>query len=92
MTLSQLVFEVGPNATRLVRGLTCTVDALVVYPGDCPLLRTSQIAEAEFNPQNLWTMTSITIARILLLSLWLLTFATLSGMVGLFISWQDREP
>jgi hypothetical protein len=82
-TMAFLVFQIDHEV--LVRGLICRPEAKLVYGSDCPLLTIDQIRKAENNPQVLWTMSSIVTSRLLLLSLWSLTYVLLALFLGTFI-------
>ncbi|MGY3472479.1 hypothetical protein [Bradyrhizobium ottawaense] len=92
VALSQLTFEGGPAKERLVKGLVCTNEAkkLEVYRDACPLLSDKLINGAE-TTQELWTPSSITSSRIILLSLWLLFYLPFALSVALFVVFQSGQ-
>jgi hypothetical protein len=92
VALSQLTFEGGGARERLVKGLSCSDEALMLekYRHKCPLLNDQLINSAETTEQ-LWTPTSITASRITLLSLWLLFYLPLAASIALFIVFQSQQ-
>jgi hypothetical protein len=92
VAVSQLTFIGGPAKERLVKGLTCSADALRLpdFAKDCPLLTEDLIGRAEHVDQ-LWTTTSVTEARIILVGLWYLALATFSACLVAFIVFQSQQ-
>jgi hypothetical protein len=92
VALSQLTFVGGPAKERLVKGLTCSPEALSLpdYAKACPLLTDELIAGAEHVDQ-LWTPTSITEARIILVGLWYCSILIFSASLVAFIAFQSKQ-
>jgi hypothetical protein len=90
--LSQLTFYGGPAKERLVKGLQCTDAALSLpdYAKTCPLLNDGLIAGAE-KADELWTPTSITASRLVLLGLWCATLLMLSGTLVAFVVFSSQQ-
>ena len=86
--LSQFTFTEPVSKLTFVKGLVCTRDALAVYPKLCPWLGDDQLIEAEWEASRLWTLWSITFIRVVLLASWLLSFGSLSCLLGSFFVFQ----
>lgn len=79
---SMFVEDVPNTDVRLVRGYRCTADALLVYGDACPDLPSDALRDAEWEPLNLWTRSSVTMVRIALTASWLIFTAGLIAAVG----------
>lgn len=90
--LSQLTFSGGPAKERQVKGLYCTDEALSLpnYAKACPLLNDYLIAGAE-KADELWTPTSITASRLVLLALWCSMLLMLSGTLVAFVVFSSQQ-
>jgi hypothetical protein len=78
--LSSLYVETIPRSgVRVVKGFACTKDALLVYGAACPDLGRDALRDAEWEPTNLWTASSVTMVRIALLASWLLLVGGLAA-------------
>jgi hypothetical protein len=90
--LSQLTFEGGAARERLVKGMVCTEEALLLKPyrDNCPFLNDQLINSAE-STERLWTTSSITTSRLLLLSLWLILYTGIAACFALFITFQSQQ-
>jgi hypothetical protein len=89
--LSQFTFTEPHSNLRSVKGFVCTNDALIVYRDLCPWLHDDQLAEAEWEAPRLWTLWSITLVRIAVVTLWSLSFTSLASLIGSFVVYQSRR-
>jgi hypothetical protein len=70
-------FKVRPDVAPLITSNYTTNDAL---------------KEAEYHPEEVWTSSSITATRLLLLFFWLSSFIFLSSTISVFVLYQRRQP
>lgn len=85
-----LVIDVLNGDFSIVAGLECTDKAKMIYKNDCPFLQESQIRDDSYNIRSFWTLKSIIISRLVLLSLWFLFFLSLSAALGSFLTYQIK--
>ncbi len=90
LAFSQLVFLGGPEKELLVKGFSCTTDALRLYAKFCPFLNEPILSTGE-SVEQFWTPTSISTARVVLLSTWTAMFAALAFTLTVFISFQSMN-
>jgi uncharacterized membrane protein YfcA len=87
LLLYSLFIEPVPGTDeRVVRGFTCTADALTVYPKACPDLPREALADAEWEAHALWTRQSVTLVRMGLALSWLVFTAGLIATVGAILA------
>lgn len=92
---SMFVETLADEDVRLIRGYECTADARLVYGAACPDLPGDALRDAEWNPLNLWTRSSITVVRLLLTASWLVFTAGLIAAVGSVVAgrrFSARKP
>jgi asparagine N-glycosylation enzyme membrane subunit Stt3 len=78
---SQLIVP-APDGRRLVSGLTIRADVVALLgSGYSPL---DVLRDAAWNPEEVWTRSSITAARLLLFSAWCTTFGAFVAFLGVF--------
>jgi hypothetical protein len=87
--VSQFTFTEPLTKLRDVKGFVCTSDALIVYRDLCPWLHDDQLMGAEWDASRLWTLWSITVVRVLLVTFWALSFTSLSSLIGSFVVYQS---
>lgn len=79
LALSSLYVETIPGTgIRVVKGFTCTADALLVYGDSCPSLGRDALRDAEWEAPTLWTATSLMLVRVGLVVCWLAFVAGLA--------------
>lgn len=83
---SQFVENVPGTTDRVIRGFTCTPDALKVYKSECPDLSSDALADASWKAGDLWTRPSITAVRLGLTITWLAFTAGLIMTVGAVVA------
>ena len=76
--LSMFVETIPGTAVRVVKGFTCTPDALLVYGDSCPALGRDALRDAEWEAATLWTSSSVMLVRIALAACWLALVAGLA--------------
>lgn len=76
---------------RIVTGLYCTKEAAVRFPQQCPFIPPHALLETAYVRELLWTETSITAARSLLLFLWLGFIVGLVGFGNIFVLKSTAE-
>ena len=69
--LSMFVEQIPGTAVRVVKGFTCTPDALLVYEDACPSLGRDALRDAEWEAATLWTGSSVMLVRVGLAACWL---------------------
>ena len=79
-----------PEGKIAVRGMFCTNDALIRYDS-CPLLTTTEIADAQYDQEKLWTVLGIGISRVLVMVLWICFFSSLVSFLGSFAAYRNRK-
>lgn len=72
----------GENGAPLVRGTECTPDARLVFESDCPDLPSDALADAAYDPAQLWTAASIGRVRLMLGASW----AVIAAAAALFVA------
>jgi hypothetical protein len=87
--LSQFTFTEPLSKLRFVKGFICTSDAFTVYHDMCPWLGDDQLRQAEWEAPRLWTLWSVTVVRVALVLLWLVSFVALSTLLGSFVVHQS---
>lgn len=88
--VSQLTYQVPTTDERFVKGTVCSADALLVYRERCPKLGFNELRQAEFSAETLWTMESISKARLRLVLGWLISFSSLAAGIGSFLCFHVR--
>ena len=79
LSLFSLFVETIPESgVRVVKGFTCTPDALLVYGNSCPALGRDALRDAEWEAATLWTGTSVMLVRVGLVTGWLSLVAGLA--------------
>lgn len=87
LTLYSLFIEPTPGGTeRIIRGYTCTEEAKLVFPTQCPDLPREALRDAEWEAAVLWTRGSITVVRMGLAISWLIFIAGLVGATGSIVA------
>lgn len=75
----------GPDDIALVKGFICTGIAEQTFAELCPFLGAEQLKTAQWDPELLWTGSSISVVRTLLVAAWVATFVLLSAVLAAFI-------
>lgn len=88
--LSQFTYMTPKTGERWNKGFVCTEIVQRTHPGQCPMLTQRIIADSEYEASLLWESWSITIVNVTIAALWFACFASLSTVVGGFISFQMR--
>ncbi|HYD25166.1 MAG TPA: toll/interleukin-1 receptor domain-containing protein [Croceibacterium sp.] len=79
LSLASLYVETIPGtAVRVVKGFTCTPDAVLVYGDSCPALGRDALRDAEWEAATLWTGSSVMLVRVGLVAGWLILVAGLA--------------
>jgi hypothetical protein len=90
-TLSEMTFAVPGSDTDRVKGFACTDFANISFPNRCPWFGESELRQSEWTPENLWLSWSITLVRMVLITLWLASFLLISLVLASFIVFQRRS-
>ncbi|MBN8183123.1 hypothetical protein [Roseibium aggregatum] len=98
--LSSLTFTVPATpgsivSERYVRGLTCRDEVRKLFENDCPNLTKQQIAQFEYEPDQIWTRDSIDKARVSIFIVWILAFMNIAFLFAGFAAQQiqlSRQP
>lgn len=81
-----------PGNTRQVKGLVCQSHIEETFPSQCPLDITAEtLAGAGWDPDQIWTPTSIAAGRAVLTLVWMMSFIFLSSTFGAFIVYQSGQ-
>jgi hypothetical protein len=89
LALASLVIEAIPGSgVRVVKGFACTPDALLVYGDSCPGLSRDALRDAEWEAATLWTGSSLLVARLSLVSSWLVLVAGLALGAAALVRWR----
>jgi hypothetical protein len=87
LLLYSLFIEPIPGTDeRVIRGYTCTPEALLVHKAACPDLPREALADAEWEAVKLWTRQSVTVVRLGLAVSWLVFTAGLIATVGAILA------
>jgi hypothetical protein len=86
---SSFVIVIGPDQT-LVRGFTCTAEALAQFRSECPFLSRESVASALYIEEDLWTFGSLVASRLSLFFVWLAFFLAISVFFAAFITYQRK--
>lgn len=76
----------GLDDELLVRGLTCTEDAALIFEGQCPALPAEALIDAAYDPEALWTSASIAQAQQIIGAGWIVTIACLGAVLGGYLA------
>lgn len=89
---STFVFEANASDVRLVTGYRCTIEAAEQF-ANCPFLTLDQVASAQFDPDLLWTKSSLSIVRLAIFLNWIGFFCSFVFAVALFVLYaKGRRP
>ncbi|TAX63339.1 hypothetical protein ELI00_37485 [Rhizobium ruizarguesonis] len=90
---SNFTIYVPETKQYIVIGFQCTDEAMYIpeYAQKCPYLEREDLKGANYVEHKLWTRSSISITRTILLSLWFLFFSFLATAIGVFLVFQIRE-
>jgi len=89
--LSEFTFEVPYGTPAGIKGFVCSEIGATLYPRKCPWLGRSELKLIEWSAEQLWVSWSITIVRITLIVLWLLSFLALSLLLAAFVVHQSAK-
>jgi hypothetical protein len=81
---SLFTYEIPGTDIRIIKGYECTVIALDQFT-NCPWLVGEDMRLAEYDPNLMWTLPSITVIRISIVAFWLAVFFYLSLFLGAFL-------
>lgn len=76
----------GLNGEPLVRGLTCTEDAKLIFEDQCPALPAEALMDAAFDLEALWTPASISQAEQMIGGGWLLLIGSTAALLGGYLA------
>ena len=75
-----------PQAHRaIVVGYECTTSAASIFRDRCPFLTVDDLAGAAYDEFLLWTKSSITVMRVVLVGAWLALFILFASILGQFL-------
>jgi hypothetical protein len=87
LPLYSMFVQVEPSTgERIVRGMVCTPEALLIYPRQCPQLPSDALPSVEWDATQLWTQASILQVRMMLVAAWLCFTAGLVAFVGAVVA------
>lgn len=78
------------TSVRSVKGFICRTDILRLYADQCPLVGLDVLSDAQWTAENIWREWSVGIMKVVISSLWLLSFILLTGAIGSFIVYQTK--
>jgi hypothetical protein len=87
---STYTFSSPVDDEKHVKGFTIRPDVAPLITSDFTL--DDALRSAEYRPEEVWTTSSITIMRLTLLFLWLVTFISLSASIASFVLYHRRRP
>jgi hypothetical protein len=79
------------SGLRFTKGFICTQDATLVFQDKCPLLTYDEIAVANYEEDRIWTPTSLTAMKLIIVITWLVCFGTLSVTLASFVVFQTAQ-
>jgi hypothetical protein len=91
LIVSLFTYETPTTSQYWAKGLICTVEASSVYKDKCPTLGVDELRAAEYEAERLWTPGSIAMVQIILVALWLASFAALASAIGSVLLTQSRS-
>lgn len=71
-----------PENRRIILGFACNADTQAIYGDRCPNLTIDDLRRAGYDPEQMFTASSIRAARLVLVASWLLFTAGLVAAVG----------
>jgi hypothetical protein len=84
--LEQFTIRPGPSRECIVEGYILRSDVQpLIGPNHTPL---DTLREAEYDPSQVWTRTSITAIHVLLVASWMTTFASVAMFISTFLMLQ----
>lgn len=87
-SISQFIYSEPHSNLRFTRGYECTEEAIIVFSNKCPFLGTDDIAKANYDEDKIWTLTSTSLVKVFLVSLWLSLSTAISVLFSSFIIFQ----
>jgi hypothetical protein len=86
---SLFTFTAGANAAKYIKGYAVRPDVAPLITADFTV--DDALASSEYNAEAVWTKGSIAVMRIILLFLWLISFALLSMTISSFVIYHRRK-
>jgi len=86
---SVFTFTAGANAAKYVKGYAVRPDVAPLITADFTI--DDALASSEYSAEAVWTQGSITTMRMILLVLWLASFALLSTTISSFVIYHRRK-
>jgi hypothetical protein len=88
--LDTYTFVNPASSKRYAKGFVVLPSVQQLIPGEFKSPE-EVLSKSEYKEEDVWTAGSITAARLTLLAVWLMMFASLSGLIGTFIMAQRRK-
>jgi len=85
------VYSEPQSKMRFIIGFQCTEEAKIVFGDKCPFLGLDEISLANYEEERMWTRTSISVMKSLIVILWLACFSALSVTVASFVLFQANR-
>ena len=86
---SSFTFTAGASADKFVKGFVLRPDVVPLITSDFTV--DDALRSSEYRPEAVWTENSITAMRLILLSVWLVSFVLLSMTIASFVIYQRRR-
>lgn len=90
--LSTYTYSVPRSDLRLVKGTTCTANALAVYADRCPNLGEPELRRVEWEAAELWTADSIAQMRVMIVIAWAAMYIAIASAISAFLCVHMRYP
>jgi hypothetical protein len=82
LVASVYIYQVPTTKERWTKGFTCSPEAQLLFKDKCPHLGVDELRGAEYEAERLWTVQSIALIKVALLTLWLAACLSLAALVG----------
>jgi TIR domain len=82
LVASIYIYQVPTTKERWTKGFTCSPEAQLLYKHKCPHLGVDELRGAEYEAERLWTVQSIAMIKVALLTMWLAACLSLAALVG----------
>jgi len=82
LTASVFIYQVPTTKERWTKGFTCSPEAQLLYKDKCPHLGVDELRGAEYEAERLWSVQSIAVIKVALLTVWLAACLSLAALVG----------
>jgi hypothetical protein len=74
-----------------VQGFVCTTKAEHTFKDHCPLLTMDNMADYEYDQDQLWERWSVVVSELLIVFCWVIIFMLISLLIGTFLMFHSKN-